>query len=415
MPTLRIKYRAFDGFDRSFRAQADHFTALHPDVNIELESVMPEVLYEQMVAQNGAQKGECDIMLTLTDWLPELMKRDGMVRLNDYLESDPPEGWSHAWSESMRRLQTDAQGNIFGMAYHDGPEMFHYRTDLFESAREQAAFEKQYNYPLRVPETWDQFLDIAKFFTRPDDGLWGCVVGGKNDGHNNVYDFLIHLWSRGGQLLDSRLRPAFDSEQGREALQFYVDLLTRHNVTPPETLEWDSVLSGVQYADGKGAMMWNWCGFMAVAQLPPSKIINKTRCTILPRGSGSGGRHMSLNIYWVLIICAGSQQKDLAWQFLKETASPEMDKITSLSGGTGTRLSTWNDPEVRAQFQYYEQIEAVHRNVESPPPIPEYPALNQVLSEMSWSAVQGTKTVPRAIQEAAQACQAILASNGYYQ
>jgi multiple sugar transport system substrate-binding protein len=91
-----------------------------------------------------------------------------------------------------------------------------------------------------------------------------------------------------------------------------------------------------------------------------------------------------------------------------------MDKLTSLSGGTGTRLSTWNDPDVRAQFQYYEEIEAVHRNVESPPPIPEYPALNTVLSEMSWSAVQGHKTVERALEDAAQECESILAASGYY-
>ena len=53
------------------------------------------------------------------------------------------------------------------------------------------------------------------------------MVAGLNDGHNNVYDFLIHLWSRGGQLLDERLRPAFDSLRGQAALQFYVDLLTK--------------------------------------------------------------------------------------------------------------------------------------------------------------------------------------------
>ena len=229
-----------------------------------------------------------------------------------------------------------------------------------------------------------------------------------NDGHNNVYDFLIHLWSRGGRLLDEQLRPAFDSDAGREALQFYVDLLTKEHVTPPRTLEYDSVQAGVAYAAGEGAMMLNWSGFMAVAQLPPSVIIDKTRCTQIPRGDRPHGRHASLNVYWVLAICAGSAQPALAWQFMRETASPAMDKITSLAGGTGVRLSTWNDREVQAQFQYYEEIEAVHRGSDTLPAIPAYPAINAVLSHMTWDAVQGRRSVEQALHDAADECAEIL-------
>ena len=123
---------------------------------------------------------------------------------------------------------------------------------------------------------------------------------------------------------------------------------------------------------------------------------------------------MSLNIYWVLGIAAGSPQPDLAWQFIQETSSRAMDRVTSLSGGTGTRLSTWRDPEIQRQFPYYEAIEEVHKNVESPPAIPEYPAMNDALSEMTMSTVTGAKTVERALRDAAQACEQILAEAGYY-
>jgi multiple sugar transport system substrate-binding protein len=160
--------------------------------------------------------------------------------------------------------------------------------------------------------------------------------------------------------------------------------------------------------------MWNWSGFAATAELPPSKIIGKNRCTTIPRGAGPKGRHMSLNVYWVLGILAGSPRRDLAWQYIKETASREMDKITSLSGGTGTRLSTWRDPEIQARFGYYEAIEEVHKNVESPPGLPEYPAMNEVLSEMTKATVGGIKPVEQALRDASQACEQILAEAGYF-
>ena len=85
-----------------------------------------------------------------------------------------------------------------------------------------------------------------------------------------------------------------------------------------------------------------------------------------------------------------------------------MDKITSLSGGSGVRKSTWDDPDIRAQFQYYEVMEQVHTGIDTLPALPEYPALNEVFSRMTWAAVQGHKSVAQALADAADECRAIL-------
>jgi multiple sugar transport system substrate-binding protein len=240
------------------------------------------------------------------------------------------------------------------------------------------------------------------------------MIAGLNDGHNNVYDFFLHLWSRGGRLFDEAWRPAFNDAIGREALQFYADLILKDQVCPPKTLDYDSVASGVAYAAGEAAMMWNWCGFSAVAELPPSKIIGHNHVGLVPRGDGTAGRHMSLNIYWVLGIPAGSAQEDLAYQFVRHCATPEMDKITALSGGTGVRLSTWRDPEIQQQFGYYTAIEAVHRSVESPPRIPEYPAINEVFNRMQHAVVSQAKSGGAALSDAATEVESIMRAAGYY-
>jgi multiple sugar transport system substrate-binding protein len=414
MPTLKIAYRTFDGFARAFAQQADAFRTSHPDVDFEIVPIDPEALYEQMIAQRGLLRPDYDIALLLTDWLPEALKIGGLTRLNDHLAQNPPQDWPLGWSPSLLELQRDTAGNVFALPYHDGPEMFMYRADLFEDASEAAAFQAQYGYTLGVPETWAQFRDVARFFTRPDQGLYGAMIAGLNDGHNNVYDFFLHLWSRGGRLFDEAWRPAFHDAIGREALQYYADLILVDGVCPPKTLEYDSVASGVAYAAGEAAMMWNWCGFSAVAELPPSKIIGSNRVGLVPRGDGAGGRHMSLNIYWVLGIPAGSAQPDLAYAFLSHCASPEMDRITALSGGTGVRLSTWRDAEIQAQFKYYSAIEVVHQNVESPPRIPEYPAINEVFNRMQHAVITRAKSVPQALDDAAQEVESIMRAAGYY-
>jgi multiple sugar transport system substrate-binding protein len=290
-----------------------------------------------------------------------------------------------------------------------------YRTDLFEDAREQARFRRTYGRELRVPTTWSEFREVAQFFTRPDDDLYGCVVAAKPDGHNDVYDFAIHLASRGGHLLDARMRPSFAGPEGQDALQFYVDLIHAQRVTQPEPWTYDSVASGEFYASGRAAMMWNWCGFVSVANMPSmSKIPGRTRATMLPAGDGPAGVSMSLIVYWVLTIATGSRQPDAAWQFLRHLATPEMDVVTAEEGGSGTRFSTWRNESIRRQFPYYEIVEDVHQHVTTMPAIPEYPAINNVLNSMMDAAVHGQSDVPTLLRAAAVATEAVLADAGYY-
>ncbi len=413
--TLRLISREFVGFERAFARQLADYRREHPDFEMDFEYLDVPRLFETMVDQRGALGDTQDLFLAVTDWLPQLM-RDGLVLcLDDYLKADPPPDWPGGWPVTLRGLQQDVGGRTFGIPYHDGPEVFMYRTDLFEDAQEQARFRRQFGRDLRVPRTWSEFLEAARFFTRPDEDLFGCVVAARPDGHNNVYDFSIHLASRGGRLLDEQLQPAFGGREGEDALRFYVDLIHTHRVTQPEPLEYDSVASGDYYASGRAAMMWNWCGFVSVANLPSmSQIPGRTRATMLPAGDGPQGRAVSLIVYWVLTIAAGSRQPDVAWSFLRHLATPAMDRVTAEEGGSGTRLATWRDPSIRQQFPYYAILEEVHQHVVTMPSIPEYPAINAVLNAMMDAAVRGRASVSDALRDATQATQAILDQAGYY-
>ena len=412
---LTVIYRVFDGFDRSLQQQADAYQTVHPDFGLGRESHDVVPLYEQMVKQRGCLRPTHDLFLGVSDWLPEMMRDELVTPLDGYLRDDPPPGWPDDWPATLRGVQRDASGRVWGMPYHNGPEVFMYRTDLFEDPKERQRFEREYGRKLTPPNTWSEFLDLARFFTRPDDDLAGCVVAAKPDGHNDVYDFVIHLWSRGGELLDNGFRPAFASPAGEAALRFYTSLIHEHGVTQPRPWEYDSIASGDYYASGRAAMMWNWVGFQTIADLPDiSRIPGKTRSMMLPGGDGPAGKAVSLVVYWVLTIPAGSERKDAAWSFLRHVATPEMDKVTALAGGSGVRLSTWNDPEVRQRFGYYEIVEEVHRRSRTLPAIPEYPAINAVIDRMMADVVRGKVSETEALQAASDETEQILAEAGYY-
>lgn len=411
MPKLRLAYREFVGFENAFRRQLESFRSTHPDIEIELVAYDVPDLYSELVEGSGCASGAWDLFLCNTDWLPALMSDGLLCALDPYLESSPPVDWPDGWSPSLRGLQTGADGRTYGLPYHDGPEMFIYRGDLFEAADEKERFERTYGYPLSSPTTWAQFVDVAKHFTRPDDDLYGCVLAAMPDGHNSVYDFFIQLWSRGGEVLKDG-RPAFAGPPGQAALGFLRDLVLVQRVTQPDPRAYESVRSGDYYASGRGAMMWNWCGFAAVAEMPDSAVRGRSRLALIPKGDGPDGRHVSLSVYWALTVPVGAPHPDLAWEFLRHVASPEMDLVTAYEGAIGCRLSTWRNPAARDRFACYTLIEETHAGAETVPAIRAYPLINEVLNQAIDSVYTEQQSVERALADAEEQTNDILASSG---
>jgi multiple sugar transport system substrate-binding protein len=368
---------------------------------------LPEI-HEELV-ETGAIADEYDLFLCLSDWLPALADEDLLASLDEYLSQDPPEDWPGGWAESMRELVA-YEGTTYGVPYHDGPEIFHYRRDLFENVAEQRAFREEYDRPLHVPKTWDEFLEVVEFFTRPEDDLWGTVVAALPDGHNDVYDFLIQLWSRGGEVLDEDGRPAFDDDAGHEALQFYYDLIHEHEVVPPEATEMESVEAGQFYADGKAAVMWNWAGFGAMAEDPDAAVFGDVNYGLIPRADTSEGRHTTLTVLYGLTITAGSDHPDLAYEFIKHTARPDNDQLTTTSGASGTRFSTWRNPDILRKNSFYAVAEEVNTSgYNTLPKIPDYVELNDIIDEMVDAAVvKRTKSVDEALSDAADEARELL-------
>lgn len=411
MPTLRFVGRPFEGFERALDRQMASF-AEQAEADVEFERdhrPLPEI-HEELVQGGGLADGTYDLFLCLSDWLPAVADARLVEPLDDRLAADPPADWPSGWADSMRSLVTWA-GSTYAVPYHDGPEIFHYREDLFESVEEQRAFRAAYGRPLHVPKTWEEFLEVAEFFTRPEEDLWGTVVAARPDGHNDVYDFLIQLWSRGGRVLDEGGRPAFDSEAGREALQFYHDLVHEHEVVPPEAIEMESVEAGQFYADGQAAMMWNWSGFGAMAEAEDSAVFGRANYGLIPRADTPDGVHTSLTVLYGLAVPAGSDHPQLAYDFIRHAASPENDRITTMEGASGTRFSTWRDPEILRMNTFYSVLEEVNTSaVNTLPQIPEYVEFNEILNEMVEAAVVDRSASPEeALSEAARRAEELLA------
>ncbi|MGH9653428.1 MAG: extracellular solute-binding protein [Bryobacteraceae bacterium] len=406
--TFRIAIRKFDPFESAIRKQWQAFEdAEKTGLTLEAEAFDLHPLQETLFVQQGLAEGHWDVAFLSTDWIAAVHEFQCVADLAPLLQNDPPEGYPRDWSQSLLRLQ-NVDGSVLGVPYHDGPECLIYRKDLFDDPAEQQAYRKRYGVPLTVPHTWSEFEQVARFFQRPDRRLYGTAFAAFPDGHNTVYDFLLQLWTRGGELFDHAGRIHFETPEALEALRFYRSMLEDNSATHPDCREMDSVQSGLAFAAGEIAVMVNWFGFAVMCEtLAGSRVKGNVGVTLVPRGGNASS--VSLNAYWILSIAARSPHRDIAYRFLRHCLSAPMDKLLTLEGATGCRKSTWKDAEVNASIPFYYLLESLHASARELPRLNYWPEIAALIDELLTALIQTTTPVAQLVREADRKASGIIA------
>jgi multiple sugar transport system substrate-binding protein len=349
---FRIAVRKYPPFEQAIRAQWHDFES-HANTGLTLDLVALDLhdLEDALFTRNGMRHGDWDIAFIATDWIAAMQQCGCAVDLAPLLRDDPPEGYPEGWSDSLLLLQRVGDA-VLGVPYHDGPECLIYRRDLFEDASLQAQYRRQFGVPLVPPDTWGEFHRIARFLHQPAQQLYGTAFAAFPDGHNSVYDFLLQIWTRGGDFFNAEGGVHFQTREATEALTFYRRIVNDPDAVHPRCRMLDSVAAGVAFAEGHVAMMINWFGFATMAHTSAESAV-RGKVAIAEVPHQAPGSSTSLNVYWILSIAAGSPHQLCAWRFLRHVLTPAMDKLTTTSGAIGCRRSTWNDAEVNAAIPFY--------------------------------------------------------------
>ncbi len=112
------------------------------------------VVGESMWLGKGAQAG---YYLELTDWLTAEGITASLVPSTLASFAEYPAGSGQYWAYPL-------SGNLFGYAY---------RRDLLEDPKKISSFARKHDYPLGVPENFEQLKEIVEFLTKPMDGIMG--------------------------------------------------------------------------------------------------------------------------------------------------------------------------------------------------------------------------------------------------
>lgn len=153
-------------------------------------------------------------------------------------------------------------------------------------------------------------------------------------------------------------------------------------------------------------MMVNWFGFAAMAQTIPDSAIRGC-IDLAPIPHAEGAFFTSLNIYWLLVIAAGSPHADISYAFLRHCMSPEMDKLLTLEGGVGCRTSTWTDPEVNKIIPFYHRLGELHENARELPAIEAWPQIASLIDEVIAQVINTDIPIRQILEDAQVKAQAI--------
>jgi len=398
---IRIAVRKFGPFESALQKLWDSYCATS-GCTLQAEMIPMDLddLHAAILQKEGLKNGDWDIAHVVTDWLLEAWESGSLQDLQPYIVQNPPDSYPQGWSNSLLAMQ-QFDGALAGLPFHDGPECLIYRKDLFEDEAEQKAFRQQYGKALTVPKTWDDFIEVARFFNRPDQNLYGTVFAGLPDGHNTVFDFCLQLWTRGGNLADTTGNVNIDTPAAAEGLQFYKDTLLDTTVVHPGTMHYESVATGMAFARGEAAMMVNWFGFASMCEvIIESAVKGKVDITNIPVAPGH--QSASLNVYWLYTIGSGSKHKDVAYDFLHFAVNQQNDKLLTLEGGIGCRISTWKDEEINQTIPYYHKLEHLHQSARSLPQLANWAQIAHIIDNVVLKAINTDTPVNQLLAEGQQ-------------
>ncbi|MDA3951152.1 MAG: extracellular solute-binding protein [Spirochaeta sp.] len=208
------------GYDAEFTFQESPFSSL----------------FQKAATSLASRSQEFNIIISDSQWLGAFAEPGWIVPLNDVIANSEVLSeleWYDPIVEEAYMTYPDGSEKRWGLPQEADTQVLFIRLDLFEDPAEQDAFEAEYGYELPVTfEDWEdidfeQYTDVADFFTRPEDDLYGTAYQ-----YSKEYDFFTmayypYIWSGGGEIWDAESGDVWgilNTPENADALEELVDM-----------------------------------------------------------------------------------------------------------------------------------------------------------------------------------------------
>lgn len=336
-----------------------------------------------------------------TQYLDATEPLDGLFSQDDLADFMP---------NILEHLKRD--GQLYLIPRHSDTSFFIYRKDIFEDPKYQAEFKEQTGKDLKVPETWDDFKEIALWWGNRD-GIYATQFAGKEEALSGR--FLELLTSEGGEFLSDDLKTVtFNSPQGVKAAQLLQDLYAA-GAMPPGMVNflWDEVAKN--FANGTVLMYTEWYGWYGFFQDPESSQV-AGKIDIARQPKGDGGVHGGWSGAHGFSVTKASKNKEAAAALVKFLTSEDVLYEESSKGFLAVRHSVADrliadaeasgDPML-VKLQELAKLQTAN-DFRTPPLVPTWIPMSNVLYPELQRIILGDVGVQEGLDKAASEAQKAL-------
>jgi multiple sugar transport system substrate-binding protein len=409
-------------------------------IKVQFEVTSWDQMYDKSIKDMAANTGIYDFVYTEQDIVYQYMVKNYLVDLNKMITDHPelvPAGFS--WDNFVAFInyfRDPTTKDYMGVPMESFLKTYTYRKDLFDDPKIKDAFKAKYGYDIAPATTFQQYQDIADFFTQygKDNNLelWGSTLQA-HTGHASsfyevfenimpswgVYNWGINLdtWkacvANGGQM---------NSDRAKEALSFWVGLLKD---APPESTSstWDEVAATM--AAGRAAQGWVYgenVGWIDRDETR-SKVVGKVAVALPPMYPGvlddakAGKGYVGYYDGGAYAIPYSSKNQTAAFLWLMYISEPAVQPGWALAGSRITLKSTLDDPQVQAVdaqmngfFAFYKEYSPLFAGA---PPFPMHSTLVTLGAPYVWKTITGELKPGDALDQMCAALETEMVKEGY--
>ncbi|MBB3457681.1 multiple sugar transport system substrate-binding protein [Rhizobium sp. BK313] len=288
----------------------------------------------------------------------------------------------------------------------------YYQKSLYSDETKKTAFKAKYGYDLAPPKTWKEVSDQATFFANPPN-FFGTQFPGKEEAINGrFYEMLV---AEGGEYLDKDGKPAFNSDAGVRALDWFVNMY-KAKAVPAGTTNylWDDL--GAGFASGTVALDLDWPGWATYFNDPKSsKVAGNVGVVVQP--VGSSGKHTGWSGHHGFSVTEACKNKDAAASLVWFLTNDDSQKLEAANGTLPTRKAVWEwDIQQAASDPYKKEVlSTFQESMKYAFPVPRTPQwieISNVVYPELQAAILGDKTSKEALDTAAQKATDVLKDAG---
>ncbi|OYD13656.1 hypothetical protein CH333_10580 [candidate division WOR-3 bacterium JGI_Cruoil_03_44_89] len=312
----------------------DEFNEENPGIHIASVSMGNYQALTQKIMASILAGNPPTIAQVYESWTSSLMRADAIQPIEDFIRGEDglsDEEISDIFPVFIRDNTWD--GRFITIPFNKSVTTYFYNMDMFEDDGIE-----------RFPDTWDEFVEVAKRLTKDIDGdgepdVWGTAFPVSATMFEQI------LYAKGGQLLSpDEKHPMFQCEEGIEAIEFIHDLIYTHDVaylTTGYEHQDDFIAGNVAMISGSSV------SYSFIREAKPS-----FRMGLAPPPGDKKKAVFIAGTNVAIFRNSGEKEKEAAWKFLKWFTSSEIQaRWAIVTGYLPIRESTLELPDVRKHLQ----------------------------------------------------------------